>query len=404
VTQFAPPSSFTAARRTAGLTRYLARLGHSVTLLTSTASGEGEVEGAEQVVRARDLVVSPLNWRRRAFDAQNGVGDVVYGPPSRLASVVVPDLALGTWFPFALARSLRLAKRRHFDCVITSSPPQSTHLVGAALRRRGLAWIAEFRDGWTFDPPREPWPLESQRRFDASLEARVLEKADALVAVTAPIRDDLARRSSGRVALITNGFDPEDAIGVGAEDTLLDPQRHSIVHTGRMGVSGRDPRPLFEALRRLNDAGGGAAPELVLAGPLSRGEVALLEDPAFLGLVRSVGVLDGPRVRRLQRSASTLLVLAEGASSRSVATGKLFEYLAAGRPILVLGEDTEAARIVSETRTGFAASATDPEEIANALARLRTQPVLTADADAVGAYSYDRLASAYSQLIDDVCG
>ena len=70
----------------------------------------------------------------------------------------MPDLAVGTWLPFALPRALSLARKGDFDVVLTTSPPQSAHLVGLALARRGLPWIAELRDGWTFEPPRAPWP------------------------------------------------------------------------------------------------------------------------------------------------------------------------------------------------------------------------------------------------------
>ena len=59
-----------------------------------------------------------------------------------------------------------------------------------------------------------------------------------------------------------------------------------------------------------------------------------------------------------------------GRPSTSVATGKLFEYLAAERPVLVLGEDTEAARIVSRAGVGLAASEGDPGSVADALERL----------------------------------
>src|SRR5437660_5235856 len=170
VTQFAPPSPLVAARRTAGLTRYLHRLGHNVVVLTSALSGEGEIEGAARVVRVRDLIASPVNWRRRHYAALTGASPATYSRPSWLQSVVVPDLALVGWIPFAVPRALTLARRQDFDCVITSSPPPSTHLVGLALRRRGVAWIAEFRDGWTFEPPRARFPLAVQRSADRRIE------------------------------------------------------------------------------------------------------------------------------------------------------------------------------------------------------------------------------------------
>ena len=162
VAQVAPPSTLVAARRVAGFTKYLARLGHRVTVLTSRVSGDGPIEGAAAVVRTGDLMLTPLNWRRRHFRAFAGEQIGGYVQPSVLERVVVPDVALATWLPYALPRALRLGRGR-FDVVVTSAPPQSAHLVGLALKRRGLRWIADFRDGWRFEPHGAEWPAGLQR-------------------------------------------------------------------------------------------------------------------------------------------------------------------------------------------------------------------------------------------------
>jgi glycosyltransferase involved in cell wall biosynthesis len=384
----------------AGLTRYLARLGHRVTVLTSAASGDGQIDGAVEVVRTPDLIATPLNWRRRHFAALGGEAQASYSAPSRLESVVIPDIAAVSWLPFALGRALAMAKRDRFDCVITSSPPQSGHLVGAALKRRGVPWIAEFRDGWSFESPRRPYPFRWQRRTDASLERFVVERASALVAVTTPIVDDLRARYGIDARLITNGFDPEDEVGNG--QGLLDKKRHSLVHTGRMAISGSTPRPLIEGVRRLDPAVAQRL-EIDFAGPLSINEAELIADPGIANVVRSVGALDRPSALRLQRDADSLLVITEGSTRRSVATGKLFEYLAAHKPILVLGEETEAARIVEDAHTGFSASATDPEGIAVALSQLvESPPTIGNDRAAIQRYSYPEIARTYAELIDEV--
>src|SRR3954447_14357435 len=97
VAQLAPPSEPSAARRVAGLAKYLDRLGHRVTVLTSISSGGGPVTGAERVVRTRDLLVSPLNWRRDSFRSlaggdEGGAGRQAdgYSAPSPLAAWAVP--------------------------------------------------------------------------------------------------------------------------------------------------------------------------------------------------------------------------------------------------------------------------------------------------------------------------
>src|SRR5919202_3361059 len=112
VAQLSPPSNLSAARRLAGLVKYLDRLGHQVTVLTSMSSGAGPLPGAAHVVRTRDLLVSPLNWRRQSFASLAGGGDGGPGyeaAPSRLAPLLVPDAAVVSWLPFALPRALALA-------------------------------------------------------------------------------------------------------------------------------------------------------------------------------------------------------------------------------------------------------------------------------------------------------
>lgn len=402
VAQIAPPSSLVAARRVAAQCKYLGRAGYAVTVLTSAASGEGEIEGAVEVVRTKDALTSVLNWRRGQFAALGGSSAEAYKPPSRLASVVVPDLSLGTWLPFALPAALRLARRRRFDCALTTSPPPSTHLVGLALRRRGIPWIAELRDGWTFEPPHAPWPLGVQQAADRALERRVLSRADGVIAVTQSIVDDLCGRLGLDAELITNGYDP-DELHVGGADAsdLLDPDRHSLVHTGRLSLSGISVRPLLDALRLARNELEGRL-EVVFAGSVTEEERRLLEARDLNGLVRFVGWLDRDRVLALQRAADTLLVVTEGTVRRSVATGKLFEYLGAGRLILVLGEGTEAARIVVEAGAGTAVPAGDAEAIANGLRWLVADPLPPPRAEGASGYAWPALVDSLVGTIERV--
>jgi glycosyltransferase involved in cell wall biosynthesis len=409
VAQLSPPSPLIAARRVAAMAKYLARQGLEITVLTSRVSGEEPIAGASEVVRTHDLLTTPLNWRRRHFSSLAGQTGGSYRRASRLQSLLVPDPAAVTWLPFALPAALRLARRKHFDCVITTSPPQSAHVIGYVLRRRtARCWLAELRDGWTFEPPRPEWPLGVQRRLDRRLERRLLGSADAVVAVTEPIAADARERLGVEAHVITNGFDAEEPAGPAPNDLaddLLSPDRISFVHTGRIGVTGRRLAPLLEALGRLQRETPELADrfEVVFAGPVSEAEAGELGEFGPPGLVRVVGAFERGRVLRLQRAADCLLVLTRGA--RSEATGKLFEYLAADRPIIVLGEGTEAARIVTDTGRGTVVPADDPRAIAGALQRAVEGDWPTpVDCDDVSRYSWQALGAEYAALLEHVCG
>jgi len=351
-------------------------------------------------------MASSLNWRRRHVRTPTGRAATTR-PPSRVESAFVPDVSLITWVPFAARATRRLAKGERPDCVITTSPPQSAHLLGLRLARLGIPWIAELRDGWRFERPRGDWPTRAQRRIDDRLEGAAIRRADAVVAVTRPIAEDIERRYDRSVALITNGFDLEEVDeDVSPSNPLLDPERISLVHTGSMGFTGGSAKHLVDALRLLRtDAPEVAARvEVVFAGLLSTDEAKLLESRDLEGIVRCVGALERPDVLRMQRAADVLLVVTEGARRPSVATGKLFEYLATSRPILVLGAESEAARIVISTGRGIVTSADDPRAIAQSLRAVADgEPSPVPDQEEVQRYSWPGLAVAYSAVIEQVC-
>jgi glycosyltransferase involved in cell wall biosynthesis len=229
-----------------------------------------------------------------------------------------------------------------------------------------------------------------------------LRHADALVAVTEPIVDDAVERLGVAATLITNGFDPDEQAPRRGHHPLLDSGRHSVVHTGRLALAGVSLRPLLAAVRELQrDDAVASRFELVFAGPLSAEEQALLAEHDLAPVVRVAGPLARDEALELQREADTLLVITSGAARPSVATGKLFEYLAARRPILVLGDETEAARIVLETKSGFATAADDSVAIAASLRRVVEDPLELDSAD-ISRYSYPELARRYSDLIERV--
>jgi glycosyltransferase involved in cell wall biosynthesis len=395
-----------AARRAAGLTRYLTELGHRVTVLTSVMGGSGPVAHATRTVRTRDLMVSPLNWRRgnlAALQGSAGAGPVA--APSAIAAWTVPDLQLVGWSPFALPRALGLARHRAIDCVITTSPPASAHLVGLALQARGIPWVADFRDGWTFESQRPAWGTPALGALDRALERLVATRADAVSAVTPPIADDLARRFGRPVQTVTNGFDPgdDDAAPPPEGAAERDPARRTLVHTGTLSYGGRPLAPLIAGVRALREAEPSAAERLsvVLIGPATEAEHAEVRDAGVQDTIRFAGSVDHAAAVAAQRDADGLLVIT-GPGQSGVATGKLFEYLSTGRPILVIGDDTAAATIVRDAGAGRAVDRDDPQ----ALAAMLKELALTPDAlphpsdEAVAAFSYPALAGQMAELVE----
>jgi glycosyltransferase involved in cell wall biosynthesis len=406
VTYFYPPTRDTGAQRPAAMAKYLARLGWEVTVLTTSAfGGHDETEKDDiTVLRTPDL----QTWRAR-LARRDQVGslfdsDSYSGKPHPLSKVIVPEPLALAWAPFARSAALAAHRRRPFDCVLTTSPPESAHLVGRALSRRGVPWVADIRDAWTFEPLRPTFPTGAQRSLDRRLERSWLGAADVVVCVSEPAAADLRERRIAEPRVIANAWDPDSDPGPRAAESvegLLDPDRVSLLYTGRFGSRGRDPGPLIEALASVErDSPDLAARlELAVAGPLTaaeRSELGSLEG----GRIRLtlLGSLERERSLALQRAADALLLLAQPVRSQLV-NFKLFEYLAARQPILALAAGTEAGRIAAAAGVEPIVKADDPAEIAAALGHLARGEIAGPDPDATGRYAYPAAAEAMSDAL-----
>jgi glycosyltransferase involved in cell wall biosynthesis len=181
---------------------------------------------------------------------------------------------------------------------------------------------------------------------------------------------------------------------------LLDPDRVSLVYTGRFGSYGRDPAPLAEALLELahKDPETAARLELVVAGPLTDAEAELFATEISPARVVLAGSLERRRALALQREADALLLVAQPSRSQLLNI-KLFEYLAAGRPILALAAGTEAGRVVEETG-GNAVPADDPAAIVAALGRLARGELRPPPTEALAPYIYPSPAERMAEAVE----
>jgi glycosyltransferase involved in cell wall biosynthesis len=371
-----PPSPSVAAVRWSTMTKYLAEMGYSITVVASDAFGKPAVPDPVHVVRPRSLETSwPLS-RPSTFNPRVG------------------------WAPAAVREVRRLLRAQSYDCLITSSPPESAHLVGLMLGSGRPAWVADFRDGWCFEPYTVRFRKKGALAVDRWLERRVALAADFTVGVTRPIAEDLAQRLGARSRWIPNGWDSAAIGDKGAAPPIAGDGGLTLVYTGHLwGSWGRTPEPLFTALKAVNSDTDVPRLRFVHAGRRTPEEQVIIDRTGVADLVEQIGQLDRADALALQRSADVLVLITSRNSSE--ATGKLFEYLAAGKPILALAEGNEAERIVRETGTGVAVPPDDVDAIADALRRAaRGELARDYAPQGVERYSYPRLAEEAAEVIE----
>jgi glycosyltransferase involved in cell wall biosynthesis len=279
--------------------------------------------------------------------------------------LLVPDENV-PWSTVALPFAIRLVRREKIDVVLTTSPPPSLHLLGAAVKRTtGAAWVADLRDPLTSHPHRRGYESQLARLKETSVGGvgrLVASQADAIVAVSDAIADEMrAREPRGKVVTIANGCDFDDFAGL--EHHRSD--RLRITHTGHFHGK-RDPKPF---LRALADSG----LEDVVARFAGDFRAADREYAESLGLgdrLELLGDVSRRRSLELQRDSEALLLLIpeSGGRGRDVLTGKIYEYLAAERPILAaVPADGAAAELVRGTGAGVVVPADDVDGLRKAL-------------------------------------
>ena len=240
---------------------------------------------------------------------------------------------------------------------------------------------------------------KAQLAIDRWLEERVALAADVTVGATRPISDDLARRYDVPSRWISNGFDPAAVAPDKAAPPTGETGGIKVVYTGQLwGPRGRTPEPFFRALKRVSSEADSPRLTLVHAGTLTPEDSTLIDRTGVSELLQPVGVLDRSEVVALQRSGDVLLLITSADSQQ--ASGKLFEYLAAGKPILALADGNEAERLVRETGTGVVVPPDDVDAIADALRRAARGDLARDYApQGIEQFAYPRLAE---QVVDVV--
>ncbi|WP_161595141.1 glycosyltransferase [Mariprofundus erugo] len=364
-----------AAVRVGKTAKFLQKMGHDVRVLSAKEQSFPEtlqVEiGESSIVRTRWWNVNkPVQWFVGGKDvvASQGISEGKAGKVAVLRWLGklykhlfnLPDAQIGWLFP-ALSAGKAMCENWQPDIIYASAPSFTSLLVSRRLAKiSGCPWVAEFRDLWV-DNPYNDFPVWRQK-LERIWERRVLASASGLVTVSQPLADTLKQYFNLPVIVITNGFDPDDYPSDVSRST--DGLLH-INYTGMIYPGRRDPGPLFEALRilgsdriRVNFYGRYLESAREMARSIGVGHLVQIHPP--VPYVQSL---------RLQCEADLLLLLLWNSSQeKGVFTGKVFEYLGSGRPILVVGgSDNVAAELISEKDAGMVTS--EPQLIAQYLAR-----------------------------------
>ena len=406
-----------AAVRLKGLVKYLPEFGWDPVVLTvKTSPGQDEKMKvfetpyddtvaiwkkrlgipSDTTLRESDYFSSPEKQKKRLIDRFIDLWSEIFTYPDRTIN----------WSLSAVQKGEEILTECHFDAILSSMKPSTSHIIARELaKRKKIPWIADFRDLWT----QNHYFKHSKIRgfFEKRLELNTISSAKALVTISSPFSEKLKElHKNKKVYTITNGFDPE-LVNPGIPLT----KKFSITYTGYIYSGRQDPEPLFRMLKILIDEKT-IDPATVEVHFFGHHESWLLSDRKkyhLQNVVRIHGHISREESLQKQRESQVLLLLNwNDPGEKGIYTGKLFDYLAARRPILAIGlRDNVVTEVLGQTQAGMTVSsdAEIKEQIAALYREYQEQGYvsyagITAEIDK---YSHREMAGKFAEALEEIC-
>ncbi len=321
----------------------------------------------------------------------------------------IPD-ARKFWIKPSVKKLSQFLQGHPIDALVTTGPPHSMHLIGMRLKEKfGIPWLADFRDPWTNIDFYNDLKLKPGNRADRKhhfLEKQVLQKADAITVVSRGMKEDFKAIVGRDYAVIPNGYDAEDLQP--QKEPVPENSRFVLAHIGSLTRT-RNAENLWKVLKELTGEYPDFAEKLLIKN-VGKIDLHVLESLKKFGLeehLQRIDYIPHDKVIAEQRKASVLLLLVNNTpNARLILTGKLFEYLAARRPVICIGpRDGNAAEVVRETGCGAVfgfAQTTSLKEHLVSLFRAFKEGNLEPQCEKVENYERKNLTARLAGVLDDI--
>jgi glycosyltransferase involved in cell wall biosynthesis len=413
ITYYWPPSGGAGVQRWLKFSKYLPQFGWDPVILTVDPgfasypaidhSLELEIPSELNVYKTKATDWFRIYGKSRvpsAGFAKNN-DDTFRGKVSRFirGNFFIPDPRRG-WNKFAFRKACEIIEKENIRHIITTSPPHSTQLIGLKLKKKfpSLNWIADLRDPWTnIYYYGKFYPSFLSRKLDRHYEMSVLKKSDEIITVGKTLKNSFSsagKINENKITVITNGFDESDY----NQAILSNPAIFTITYAGTISesypVSG-----LIGALRNLHEK----KPDFKIrfTGEFSANIKSLITDAIPGSCVEFTPYLEhGKAIQSIMNSSVVVLIIPDHNSNKGILTGKLFEYLATGVPILCLGPaDGDAAEIISKAKAGATFGYNDIKGISEFLNNVPDN-VFTPDKEYIKGFSRVNLTGEIIPLLD----
>ena len=430
ITYYWPPSGGSGVQRWLKMSKYLPENGWQPVIYTAEdaeypvedPSLEKDVPPEAEVIRRP--IVEPYTFYKKFLGLKKGekvkAGFINEGAKKTgwkedlsvwlRGNLFIPD-ARCWWIRPSVKYLTKYLKEHPVDAMVSTGPPHSMHLIAKALHKKlNIPWVADFRDPWTEIDYYDKLKLtRCADRKHHRLENEVLSTADKVVTVSPNWAARLDNLGAKGALTIYNGYDSDD----NTQQIATLSEEFTLTYLGVLSAI-QNPENLWKALGELirEDDEFGKHLKINMIGQIDSSVKKSIDDCGLSGHVKFTPYIPHDQVSQAQRNATLLLLLLlpdTEIRAKGLLTGKMFEYLASGRPILCIGpEDGDAANILKETRAGVTVDFNNKEKMKETILdyfnKSKENQCVTIDNSKVEKYSRKNLTKEYVQLLNKIIG
>ena len=297
------------------------------------------------------------------------------------------------WLPFAFSKAVKTIKKEKIRNVYITAYPFSAFLIGLLLKYRfgkNIFFLADYRDSWGFEPLVDKKVNKYRLKIMRWCDKLVLNHADHIVSVTQPILDEYIShypKVRNKVSLITNGYDEEDFNDLKANSF----SKRTIVYMGKFYSFKRNPIHFLDALSKYREDQNEDI-DFVHIGTGYQELFDYVKDKNYT-FYKYLGYKSHQEALEYALGADYLLMcINDDPNSKYVYSGKLFEYIRLGKPIIGLVPlDGIVSQLIEDYSLGTVAPINDDKKIYEALMQLDKQQIKKIPQEVIYKFSREKL-------------
>ncbi len=375
IVYYFPPMGGSGVQRPLKFIKYLPKYGwHPIVVTPEPGMYHTFDESLAEELTKMDVEIHRVN-ARTPFHLAGTTAREVNFIPDKIAKIVryisnfflLPDNKIA-WIKPAVEEIRNIISAKNIDVIFSTAPPYSNHLIGAEIRKEfDIPLVLDFRDDW-LENHLVSYPTRFHKKKMAKIESECLKTADKIIALNDSMKKSIESRLTNPVSVdvIPHGYDLEDFA-----------DKYPDMHQGKfwMLYSGlfygeNQPDTFLKAVAQALEFAPYMREHLVLQfqGGLDQRHQSLITELSLTDITRDLGyVKHEEAVKNLINADVLWFIVGHKRNYEKVTIGKMYEYMAAKKPILALIREGAAAE---QLRKYGASYIVNPENIRDLAAKI----------------------------------